>query len=593
MPRLTRVHRIILCAGTAALIYFAGLGRPALWEPDEGRYAEIAREMVVSGDYVTPRNDWVRYFEKPPLVYWSTAAAIKVLGRNEFAVRFQAALASVGSVAVTEALGEAMFGAAAGIFAAFALGLSPLFFIFARFATPDPALTFFFTAALSMFFLAARDGHFQVAASRRRMLIAAALLAFGTLVKGPVALVLGGGIAGLWLLAEGRARDLVRIRWLECIAIYMLIVAPWFTLAAMRNPGFLRFFFVHEHFQRFVADTEHGWGPWFFIPIVIAGAWPWLYFVPSGAVDLRNTGLTRLAESPARLRFAPPGADDVKALARRSGVRFLLIWFAVVFIFFSIPRAKLGEYVLPAMPPLAILAGAGLMRLHVMELRRVQRTLGWFAVLNLSLMLVAVAVATLWRSGLAGRSPLVAPLVGDGALLAVAWGIGALTIYLGTRVARSAGGAPWGVAIVALISAGILAKARSDATATASYRELSSAIAPYLHDGCTLAAYHHFVQAIPFYTEARERLVGYRGELAPFGDTPDAANSFVATDQRLGELWSAPRCVILIANRTDVVRLESWLKPPPASVGSEGKKIALINTRRSAAEPSKRVRELR
>jgi 4-amino-4-deoxy-L-arabinose transferase-like glycosyltransferase len=559
MPRRTRIHRIVLCAGIAALMYFAGLGRPALWEPDEGRYAEIAREMVVSGDYVTPRNDWVRYFEKPPLVYWSTATAIKVLGRNEFAVRFQAALASVGSVVVTEALGEAMFGAAAGIFAAFALGLGPLFFTFARFATPDPALSFFFSAALAMFYLAARSGDFHDSISRRGMIIAAALLALGTLVKGPVALVLGGGIAGLWLLAEGRARDLVRIRWLECIAIYLLIEAPWFTLAAMRNPGFLRFFFVHEHFQRFVADTEHGWGPWFFIPIVIAGAWPWWYFVPSGVADLLNTG------------------DEAEALARCSAVRFLLIWFAVVFIFFSIPRAKLGEYILPAMPPLAILAGAGLMRLRVMELRRAQRTLGWFAVFNLTLMLVAIAVATLWRSHLAGRSPLVALLAEDGALLAVTWGIGAITIYLGIRVAHSAWLAPWGVAIVALISAGILAKERSDATASVSYRELSRAITPYLHEGCTLAAYHHFVQAIPFYTESRERLVGYRGELAPFGDTPDAADSFVATDPRLQMLWSAPRCVVLIANRTDLVRLESWLKPPPTIVASEGKKVALIN----------------
>src|SRR6266446_3331233 len=88
-PRM-RITRVALCAGVAALLYFTGLGRPALWEPDEGRYAEIAREMVVSGDYVTPRDDFELYFEKPPLVYWANAVSIKLFGANEFAVRLPA-----------------------------------------------------------------------------------------------------------------------------------------------------------------------------------------------------------------------------------------------------------------------------------------------------------------------------------------------------------------------------------------------------------------------------------------------------------------------------------------------------------------------
>src|ERR1700760_4875595 len=96
--RLTRGYRAALCAIAAAMLYLIGLGHPALWEPDEGRYAEVAREMVVSGDYITPRNDWVRYFEKPPLVYWLTAASLKLLGTNEFAARFQAAAFSTVQV---------------------------------------------------------------------------------------------------------------------------------------------------------------------------------------------------------------------------------------------------------------------------------------------------------------------------------------------------------------------------------------------------------------------------------------------------------------------------------------------------------------
>src|ERR1022692_1346718 len=120
-----RFLRLVLIAAAALILYLPGLGRPPLWEPDEGRYAEIAREMYLSGDYVTPRDDFVRYFEKPPLVYWSETAAISIFGANEFAVRLPAALFSAAQVVVTAALAEVMFGEAVAILAAIALALSP------------------------------------------------------------------------------------------------------------------------------------------------------------------------------------------------------------------------------------------------------------------------------------------------------------------------------------------------------------------------------------------------------------------------------------------------------------------------------------
>src|ERR1700687_6250034 len=105
-----RSLRLAAYAILAAILYLPALGRPALWEPDEGRYAEIAREMVLTRDYVTPRDNWVRYFEKPPLGYWATALSIRLLGANEFAVRRPAALSSAAEVGATAARGAAMFG---------------------------------------------------------------------------------------------------------------------------------------------------------------------------------------------------------------------------------------------------------------------------------------------------------------------------------------------------------------------------------------------------------------------------------------------------------------------------------------------------
>src|ERR1700720_2679786 len=112
--------RLLLIAFAALILYLPGLGRPALWEPDEGRYAEIAREMYLSGDYVTPRDNFVRYFEKPPLVYWAESAAIGIFGAHEFAVRLPAALFSVGEVVITAAIADVMFGEAVAILSAIA-----------------------------------------------------------------------------------------------------------------------------------------------------------------------------------------------------------------------------------------------------------------------------------------------------------------------------------------------------------------------------------------------------------------------------------------------------------------------------------------
>jgi hypothetical protein len=577
LPPLTRANRQMLIAAVAAVVYFAGLGAPALWEPDEGRYAEIAREMMVSGDYVTPRNNWVRYFEKPPLVYWAGAAAIKLFGRNEFAVRAQAAVASVGSVVVTAAFAEAIGGPTIGVLAAIALGLSPLFFIFARFASPDPALAFFLTAALASFYIAA-GGTFRSGASRKWMLAAAALLGLGTLAKGPVALLLGGAIGVLWILIEGRARAIVAIRWLECGSIYLAIVAPWFAIVGTRNPGFLQFFFVHEHLQRFVANTEHGWGPWFFIPIVIAGMWPFGYFVPLG------------------IRALSDSAETSEQIRNRSAMRFLLIWFVVVFIFFSIPRSKLGEYILPGIPPLAILAAVGLERLRAMERVRAVRIAGWYAISSFSLYLcVVLGIPLLRRRGIIPAhesfpifhaSSSLGALIGDAGLLgwilvvlsSGAW-LSAWILKLYSRRTGTWKGVPVlrVIPITAALIGGVLIKARYDATPMVSYRKLAETVAPRLHDGCTLVSYHHFVQSIPFYTESHELLAGYRGELAPFGDSLDAAPTFIATDEQLRNRWSGRECAILIVNRVDVPKLEDLLIPRAVPIACEGKKVALVN----------------
>ena len=559
-----RSLRLAAYAILAAILYLPALGRAALWEPDEGRYAEIAREMVVSGDYVTPRDNFELYFEKPPLVYWAEAVAIKIFGVNEFAVRLPAALFSISQVVIAAALAEAMLGATAGFLAALALALSPLFFSLARFATLDPALAFFLTAALAAFYAASRCDSFALRSARRWMLTSSAMLALGTLAKGPVALLLGVAIAFIWLASERRLAEIRGMPLVLCALIYSAIVAPWFVLMELRNPGFLNFFFIHEHLQRYVSSKEHGWGPWFFIPIVIGGTWPWIFFASLGWSSMRRGDGSESSGAPAE-RTSSAGR-------RRSAASFLAIWFAVIFIFFSIPRSKLGTYILPALPPLAIFAGYGLSRLSSLAANSRRRLLAGFAIANTIFALAALiflgAVLRKINPGFMLDGILVSFIVAGGGILMYALG-------------RESSRIPYAIGAIALAMLAMVPltnRAREHASSISTYRNLAHIVQPFAARDCILGSYRHYIQSLPFYTGRRETRVLYWGELSEVSPATQAKSPFIiGSDARLGQIWSSGACMILIANARDLPALRNTLKPAPVILGFEGKKFALYN----------------
>jgi 4-amino-4-deoxy-L-arabinose transferase-like glycosyltransferase len=548
MPRAARLTVVAL---VAAILYLPGLGSPPLWEPDEGRYAEVAREMLESGDLLTPRNNYVRYFEKPPLVYWLTAAAMRALGATELAARLPAALATIAQALIVAMLAEAMFGARLGLIAGLAFASTPLIIGFARFATLDPPLALFVTAALAAFYRAACAPRFDRGAGRSWFCASAALLALGTLAKGPVALVLGGGAALTWLIWERRTPDVRTMPWLAASALYLAIAAPWFIAVSARNPEFLSFFFIREHLLRFHESAEHVRPLLFFVPIVVGGMFPWSFFAPLGWLGLRASA-----------------AGDPAA---RSAFRFLLAWFLFVFVFFSLPQSKLGGYILPAIPPAAIICACGVARLADLAADSARRVLAYFAATNFAAAAIAAATLIVMRSRVSDDALWAAALVIASFPLA-----GALAFAL-WRYSRSA--VLVAGAIVAALDLGVVGagRIRADVAHFNSYRNLALNIRPALERGCTLASYRHFVQSLPFYTGAREAIVGHRGELAAFSRDPDSAPWFIPDDAELSRRWSSSECIMLIVNRVDLPRLIPKLDPPPVLAACEGKKFALSN----------------
>ena len=321
---------LVLGALTLGVALFETRGLPLI-DRDEGRYAEAAREMLASGDWLVPRLFGVPYLEKPPLFFWLTAASCGLVGVDELGVRLVSALAAAAGVVVTGLFARKVFGGRAGVLAATVLATTGLYFVFARVVITDMLFSVLVTGALVSWFLAETE--------KRSFLPFWLLAAAATLTKGPVAAVLCG-LTGLGYLASERTLGGVRsLRFWIGMPAFLAIVLSWFALVEIRHPGFLYFYVYKEHLLR-VAGDEH-WEPFFwYLPWVLAGWLPWTPI----AVALAPAIVRRLSERTARGRAA----------------RFVAIWACVVFAFFSMARGKLVPYLLPMFPALAILLGAAL-----------------------------------------------------------------------------------------------------------------------------------------------------------------------------------------------------------------------------------------
>jgi 4-amino-4-deoxy-L-arabinose transferase-like glycosyltransferase len=321
-----------------ALLWFGTLEQRRLINPDEGRYAEIPREMVASGDWLTPRLNDIKYFEKPALQYWATAAAFTAFGEHHWTARLWPALTGFLGVLFAAYATTRLFGAQAGLIAGAVLAGSVLWNVIGHVNTLDMGVSAFLASAVFALCLAQRDGA-QPIESRRWQDAAWLLLALAVLSKGLIGLVLPAASVVAYALWQRDWGFILRIRPLRGLLILLAVTAPWFIAVSLANPEFARFFFIHEHFDRFLTKAHGRYQPiWYFVPILLLGMLPWLGSLAQGIA----AGFRRDAAQ----RFQPR--------------RFLLVWSALVFVFFSLSSSKLASYILPIFPALAALIGVHL-----------------------------------------------------------------------------------------------------------------------------------------------------------------------------------------------------------------------------------------
>ncbi len=497
-PPSGRVLWALLAA--LALLWFVNLDSRRLVHPDEGRYAEVAREMAATGDWVTPRLNELKYFEKPPFQYWATAAAYRAFGVHEWTARLWPALAGFLGVLAIGVAGYALGGVTLGAYAGLALAAMPWHAGMAQIVTLDSGLSFFLALGFSGLVIAQR-AETQPTARRAWMWVTWAALAGATLSKGLIGIVLPGGALVAYTVLT---RDLALWRRLHItsgITLYVALTAPWFVAVARVNDEFLRFFFIHEHFERFLTTGHDRPGPWYyFVPWFAAGILPWLTILAYGAWRAWREGV------PNALGF--------------SWQRFALVWAAFIFVFFSASGSKLPSYILPMFAPLALVIGWSLVHLDTRTLFRLLLPLvAAGAVVTLGILFAydryapEFATARMPAEILAGFGA----WLKAGAALATAGGIAALFAFRpGVREPTMR---HRGVAMLALTSLGALQVAVAGFDAFSPMRSTSAilrsaqAAAPFAA-GAPFYQIEMYDQTVPYYLGRTTRLVAFRNELS-------------------------------------------------------------------------------
>ena len=346
MNNMTKRIFCVLAVILVVYVYFAGLGDYGFLDPDEGRYSEIPREMIESGDYITPRLNYVKYFEKPILHYWFTVAAFKLFGQNEFAGRLTPVLLGLLGCAVTSWLAYIITrNKSASFVSGMILASSTLWYGIAHINITDMTLTFFFTFSLLCFRLWVND------VSKKFWLIMFYIsMALAVLTKGLIGVVLPGGITVIYALLTRQGKKILsRIFSPTAIIIFLIVNCIWFIPVCMANHDFFYFFFIREHFLRYTTTIHDRYQPFYwFIPILLAGLVPYTGMLYDSFMAM--LGKCRL-------------------IAKSDGI-FLGLWFFITFIFFSFSDSKLVTYILPCFPPLAILAGSSLASFEGKEFKR-------------------------------------------------------------------------------------------------------------------------------------------------------------------------------------------------------------------------------
>ena len=460
---------------------------------------------MASGDWITPRLDGLKYFEKPPLQYWATAAVYSVLGMSEWTARLWTVGLAFACLPMVCGWTERLYGKSAALAATVALATSPLFAIVGHLNLLDAGFTFWLTGGVFAFTLA-QCSPVGSQSERRWMLTAWLAAALAVLSKGLVVAVLTGATLVAYTLLERDARPWRRLHWGLGVPLFLLVTAPWFIAVSVRNPDFPAFFFVHEHFTRFLTTVHQRVEPWwFFLPLLVLGVLPWL--APLVAACRRAW------------RDAAPTSPPFKPL------KFLLIFAAVTLVFFSASGSKLAPYILPMLPPLAAITGV-----QVADQPAFTRRAARIGAAATAFFAIGLLIYSARRNSYIPQAAIV------WSLAAVSAGVVAVLVTWRPQPA-GAPGAVLVTAAAAIFAWQCLLCEYTVIPPSRSARDLVTAARPSIRPGTTLFSVGQYRETVSPYLQRTLTLVGYEGELQ-FGLRAEPGRQMATPDEFVAR-WAA------------------------------------------------------
>ncbi|HEX9463232.1 MAG TPA: phospholipid carrier-dependent glycosyltransferase [Alphaproteobacteria bacterium] len=507
---------LLLLTVLIGAVYLALLGHRPLAVPSEARYAEIPREMLATGDWLTPRLNGVKYFEKPPLMYWLVALSEAAFGRSEFAVRLPTAAFGLGGCLLVYVAARRLWTRRAGLLAAGTLATALLYFELSRQTLLDMPVAVFLTGASLAFLLGIRAPPGSPARVRAMYLMYAAA-ALATMTKGLIGIVLPGLVVFTWLLITARWAELCHVRLVSGTVLFLAIAAPWHVVVGLANPEFFWFYFVHEHVLRFVTpEAGRNQPAWFFVPILIAGWLPWCVFLPSAVLDSVR-------------RWRAGNADDL----------FILLWFALPFLFFSASHSKLIPYALPFFPPLALLLGAWLDTALTEASQSLKR--GFVA---LAILLMVVAAAGMWLD-ISPETFIAARHLAEAApafpyLPGLAAGFVAVAAIVGWTGWRGQTHAAVAIVLVAAAAFGLVADRITGEVQPRSTKPFIAMLEARLKPGDEVASLYAYYQDLPFYLDRLVTVAGAGGGELDFGRSVEDVSGWMIDENEFWRRWRRP-----------------------------------------------------
>ncbi len=561
--------RAIPCLGALALlcffVLFHNLGGAALFEPDEGKNAEVAREILLLKDWVTPHYNFIPYLDKPMFFYWLVAPAYKLFGVSEWSARLPSALAALGCVLLIYNLARTPLGLWGGLWSSLVLLTSPVFFAFSRAAIFDMPLTFFITLALWAFY---RGKDADGKPKRLFFLVMYGAMGCATLVKGPIGFILPAMVIGPYLLLSRRWSILREANPALGLGVFLLIVAPWYLAAELRNPGYLRYFLLEENLLRYLTPYFHREQPWYYyVEILIIGFFPW-----------------------SALIYAP--FKRIAAALKDERRLFLLLWAVLPLLFFSLSLSKQPGYILPIFPPLSVLIGEAITRMLCASSTKARRPLSisWVILLAVfSYFTLALFVPELLPAKLQERAPEILPLIREnsGPLIPL------LLLLLALGVIASLWAKPRTYYFVAcaffltfhLFALGVLGQISQ----TRSSQRLAEKAALFIRPGDQMVIYDSYLASLPFYLRVDQpmRLVFSARKNSIMGSyymvekkprpARGAGDAVLSLDE-FAEVWNqSPTRLLVFADKKKLAPLYQEASVPPKILLTVGNVVLITN----------------